>query len=153
VACGGEALDRADLAFNDDSEDICHAGKGCQQLHTGVELDTLEDAFLERGDLVHDGIKQIEMLLETAAGFRRELLDGSIEPGPSFADEDIAVLRCVESVLGEGRVNAFLESSPGLRERHRSSSLTGCGSGEALVRPGSLREAARRQGDFPNGPE
>jgi hypothetical protein len=81
-------------------------------------LDALENAFFEHSDLVNDGIEEIEMLLETAAGFRREFLDGSIEPGPSFAEENIAVLRCVESVLGEGRVKAVLERGTRLRERH-----------------------------------
>lgn len=95
VTSGGEALDRADLAFNDNSEDICHTRKGCQQLHVGGELDALENAFFEHSDLVDDGIEEIEMLLETAACFRGKLLDGSIEPGSSFTDEYIAVLRCV----------------------------------------------------------
>lgn len=141
---GGEAIYGADLAFNNDREDVCHTGKGFQQLHVGSELDTLQDAFFERSDLLRDGIEEIEFLFKTATGFSRKFLEGPIEPGSTFTDEDIAVIRVVESVLSEGGVNAVLESRTRLRECHRSYSLTVYGFGEVLVRRGSHQEASKR---------
>ena len=41
VVGGGEAIDGADLSFDDDGEDVPHAGDGFQQLHVGCELDAL----------------------------------------------------------------------------------------------------------------
>ena len=102
VASSGEAIDDTDLALDDDGEDVTHTGDGFQQLHVGCELDALEYAFFERGDLLHGGIEEIEHLIKTATCFRRELLDSSVEPCSAFADEDIAVLGSVEGVLGEG---------------------------------------------------
>ena len=81
----------------------------------------LQDAFFERSDLLHGGIEEIEFLFKTATGFSRKFLEGSIEPGSAFIDEDIAVIRVVESVLSEGGVNAVLESGTRLRECHTGS--------------------------------
>lgn len=120
VPCSGEAIDGADLSFDDDGEDVTHTWKGLQQLHIRGELDAFQDAIFEHGDLFHGGVEEIEFLFQAAAGFRREFLEGSIEPGSTFSDEDIAVFGGVESVLGEGGVNAVLKSGTRLTECHAS---------------------------------
>lgn len=148
----GEAIIGADLVFNDNREDVCHTGKGPQQLHVASKLDALQDAFFERGDLLHDGIEEIKYLFKTATGFSRKFLEVSMEPDSAFTDEDIAVIRIVESVLGKCGVNTVPESSTRLRECHRSCSLTAYGFGEVLVRRGSHQEVSKRLGGFRGGP-
>lgn len=118
VPCSGEAINGADLSFDDDGEDVSYTGEGFQALHILCELDALEHAFFESSDLLHGGVEKIEFLIEAATGLRREFAEGSIEPGSAFSDEDIAVFGGVESVLGEGGVNAVLKSSTRLTECH-----------------------------------
>lgn len=118
MPCIGEAIDGADLTFNNDGEDVTHTGDGFQALHVRCELDAFQDAFFEHGDLLHGDVEEIEFLFQAAASFRRELLECSIEPGSAFSDEDIAVFGGVESVLGEGGVNAVLKSGTWLTECH-----------------------------------
>ena len=45
VTSSREAIDGADLALDDDGEDVTHTGDGFQQLHVGCELDALTDAL------------------------------------------------------------------------------------------------------------
>lgn len=89
VPCSGEAIDGTDLAFDDDGEDVSHTGDGFQALHIRCELNALEHAFFESSDLLHGGVEKLELLINATACFWRESLEGSIEPGSTFSDEDV----------------------------------------------------------------
>ena len=141
---GGEAIDGANLTFDDDGKDVPHTGDCFEMLHVGCELNAIEHAFFENSDLLHSGIEKLELLIDAKTCFWRKSLEGSIEPESTFTDEDIAVIRVVESVLREGGVNTVLESGMRLRECHRSCSLTVFGFGEVLVRRGSHQEESKR---------
>ncbi|OGO09208.1 MAG: hypothetical protein A2Y61_05785 [Chloroflexi bacterium RBG_13_60_13] len=68
-----EAIDRADLAFDDDGEDVANSGKALEQLDGGGQGDSLPDALLELSDLVLEGIQSFELLGGAALRLRREV--------------------------------------------------------------------------------
>jgi hypothetical protein len=77
---GGEAIDRADLPFDDDGQDVRHTREGFEQLDGGGEGDSLPNAIFELSDLLLEAVEGLEFLGDTAAGLRGKPRQGAFEP-------------------------------------------------------------------------
>jgi hypothetical protein len=108
------------LPFDNDGKDVPHTGDGFEMLHVGYELNALKNAFFENSDLLYIVIEKLKLLIDATACFWRKSLEGSIKPRSALADEDIGILGSIKGVLGEGGVNAILESGARLTECHTS---------------------------------
>ncbi len=76
VACElawcGEAIDGADLAFDDNGKDVGHTGESFEQLDGRGQGDPFADTLLELSDLVLEGIQSLELLGDTTLRLWRE---------------------------------------------------------------------------------
>jgi len=70
LAWRGEAIDGADLAVDDDGQDVSHSGEHLQQLDRGGHCDSLPNALFELIYLELQPVEGFELLSNTTPSFR-----------------------------------------------------------------------------------
>jgi hypothetical protein len=78
----------------------------------------LSDALLELSDVALQDVQSIKLLGDAVLGFRGEVREGGLQPGPAGAGEDVAVLCGADGVFGQGGVDAVLQGGSELRQGH-----------------------------------
>lgn len=90
VLGAGKAVDGANFAVNDDGQYLGRSWNGLHELHGWCGLDALHDPILQLLDMVVEGIKDLQLLLDTAARLNRQLLQSVLKLGSPFGCEDVA---------------------------------------------------------------
>jgi hypothetical protein len=90
VLGAGETIDGADFTIDDDGQHLGWSRDGLHELHGGCGLDARNDPVFQLFDVVVEGIKDLQLLLDAASCLLRQLLKGAFQLWSPLGCKDIA---------------------------------------------------------------
>src|SRR5512136_2502874 len=98
AARGIEAIDRPNLLFDDDSQNVAHSREGLQELDRRGESNAFPDPLLELSDLELQAVQGFVFLGDASACLGGTPSGDRLRPDPAGAGEDVAVRRGGDAV-------------------------------------------------------